>query len=99
MPYVQLCEALSSRTDLGSAEPEAILVFGAPHRCDLFGPLSEKHESMPLLWVVHLQKYVFCGSDFGSTIALDQLCPSQMAYWAKTYATILTRAAHSRHVN
>ena len=26
---------------------------------------------------------------------LDQLCPTQMAYWAKKYVTILTRAAHS----
>ena len=25
---------------------------------------------------------------------LDQLCPTQMTYWAKNYATILTRAAH-----
>jgi len=27
----------------------AILVFGTPRRCDLFGHWSEKHESMPLL--------------------------------------------------
>jgi len=25
---------------------------------------------------------------------LDQLCPSQMAYWAKNYVTIFTRATH-----
>jgi len=24
---------------------------------------------------------------------LDQLCPTKMAYWAKTYVTISTRAA------
>ena len=27
-------------------------------------------------------------------IPLNQLCPTQMAYWAKNYVTILTRAAH-----
>jgi len=26
---------------------------------------------MPLLWVVPAQNSIFCGSDFGSTIALD----------------------------
>jgi len=26
--------------------------------------------------------------------SLDQPCPTQMAYWAKNYVTILTRAAH-----
>jgi len=26
---------------------------------------------------------------------LDQVCPTQMAYWAKTYVAILNRAAHS----
>jgi len=26
---------------------------------------------MPLLCVVHLLKYIFCGADFGSTITLD----------------------------
>jgi len=25
---------------------------------------------------------------------LDQLCPTQMAYWAKIHVTISTRAAH-----
>jgi len=25
---------------------------------------------------------------------LEQPCPTQIAYWAKTYITILTRAAH-----
>jgi len=25
---------------------------------------------------------------------LDQLCPTQMAYWAKTHVAILTKAAH-----
>jgi len=47
------------------------LVFGAQRRCDLFGRLFEKHESMRLLCVVSHQKSIFCGSDFGSTIALD----------------------------
>jgi len=28
------------------------------------------------------------------TCALEQLCPTQMTYWAKKYVTILTRAAH-----
>jgi len=27
-------------------------------------------------------------------VCLDQLCPTQMAYWAKKYVTILTSAAH-----
>ena len=36
----------------------------------LFGRLSGKRESTPLLCIVHLQKSIFCGSDFGSTIAL-----------------------------
>jgi len=26
--------------------------------------------------------------------ALNQLCPTQMAYWAKNYVTIFTRAEH-----
>ena len=38
--------------DLGSVGPRAILVFGAPRRCDLLGCLSEKREGMPLLCVV-----------------------------------------------
>ena len=46
-------------------------MLGAPRRCDLFGRLSEKHEGMPLLWVLPPQKPIFYGSDFGSTIALD----------------------------
>jgi len=33
--------------------------------------LSEKRENVPLLCVVPPQKSIFCGSDFGSTIALD----------------------------
>jgi len=28
------------------------------------------------------------------SIFLDQLCPTQMAYWAKNHVTILDRAAH-----
>jgi len=27
-------------------------------------------------------------------ICLDQLCPTQLAYWAKNHITISTRAAH-----
>jgi len=45
--------------------------LGAPRKCDLFGRLSEKRESMPVLCVVHPQKYIFCCADFGSTIAAD----------------------------
>jgi len=33
--------------------------------------LSEKRERMPLLCVVPAQKSIFCGTGFGSTIALD----------------------------
>jgi len=44
--------------------------LGAPSRCDLFGRLSEKRESMPLLCVVPL-KNLFCCADFGATFALD----------------------------
>jgi len=29
-------------------------------------------------------------------VVFDQLCPTQMAYWAKYCVTILTRAAHWR---
>jgi len=58
-------------TDLGSAGPKAILILGAPSRCDLFGRLSEKSESMPLLCVVPPQNYIFCCADFGSTFALN----------------------------
>jgi len=43
-------------TDLRSAGPQAILVFGVPLKCDLFGRLSEKREIMPLLCVVPSQK-------------------------------------------
>jgi len=58
-------------TDLGSAGPQAILVLGAPRKCDLFGRLSEKRESMPLLYVGPPEKSVFYCANFGSTIALD----------------------------
>jgi len=27
-------------------------------------------------------------------MCLAQLCPTQMAYWAKNYVTVLARAAH-----
>jgi len=47
------------------------LSFWGPTQCDLFDRLSGKRESMPLLCVVRPQKSMFCGSDFGSTIALD----------------------------
>ena len=43
---------------------------GVPRKCDLFGRLSEKRESMPLLCVVSPQKSIVCCADFGSTIAL-----------------------------
>jgi len=58
-------------TNLGSAGYEATLVLEAPNRCDQFGRLSEKRESMPLLCVVPPQKSIFCCADFGSTFALD----------------------------
>jgi len=48
-----------------------MLVFGAPRKCDLFGRLSEKRESMPLLYVVPPEISIFCCANFGSTIALD----------------------------
>jgi len=57
--------------DLGSAGPYAILAFGAPRRCDLFGRLSENTWKYPLLWVAPPQQSIFCGSDFGSGIALN----------------------------
>jgi len=60
-----------SGTDLGSAGPLAIVVFGVPRKCDLFGRVSKKRESMPLLCVVPRQKSIFCCAEFGSTIALD----------------------------
>jgi len=63
-------ERLEAGTDLGSAGPYAILVLGAPSICDLFGRLSEKRESMPLLCVVPPQKSIFCCTDFGSTFSL-----------------------------
>jgi len=47
------------------------LSFGAPSRCDLFGRLSEKRESMPFLCVVPPQKSIFCCAVFGSTFASD----------------------------
>jgi len=58
-------------TDLGSAGLKAILVLGAPSRCDLFGCLSEKRERMPLLCVAPPQKSIFCWADFGSTFVLN----------------------------
>ena len=33
---------------------------------------------MPLLCVVPPQKSIFCGADFGSTIALDQCFPTSL---------------------
>jgi len=47
------------------------LSFGAPSRCDLFGRLSEKRESMTLLCIAPPQKYIFCCGNFGSTFALN----------------------------
>ena len=46
-------------------------MFGAPRKCDLFGRLAVKRESMPLLCAVPSQKSIFGCADFGSTIALD----------------------------
>ena len=37
----------------------AILIFVAPRKCDLFGRLCEKRESMPLLCVVPTQNLYF----------------------------------------
>jgi len=48
----------------GFRERGAILVFGAPHKCDLLGRLSEKRESMPFLCVVPPQKSIFCCASF-----------------------------------
>jgi len=31
---------------------------------------------------------------FSCVVVLDQLCPTQMAYWAKNHVAILTRTAH-----
>ena len=59
---------LAPGMDLGSAGPWAILVLGTQRKCDLFGCLCEKRESMILLCVV--PPFV-CGADFGSTIALN----------------------------
>jgi len=64
-------EPLQAGTDLGSAGLQAILVLGAPSRCDLFGRLSEKRERMPLLCVAPPQKSIFCCADFGSKFALN----------------------------
>ena len=44
-------EPLQAGTDLGSAGLQAILVLGAPSRCDQFGCMSEMRKSMPLLCV------------------------------------------------
>ena len=49
------------------------LTLEAPRRCDLFGRLSEKRESMPVLCVVPPQKSIFCCADFGAVIGLDDL--------------------------
>jgi len=45
--------------------------LGASRRCGLFDRLSEKRESMPLSCEAPPQRYIFCGADIGSTIALD----------------------------
>jgi len=63
--------AIYAGTHLGRAGPRAILVLGAPSRCDQFARLSEKRESMPLLCVVPPQKSIFCCAYFGFTFALD----------------------------
>jgi len=65
------------------------LVLGAPRRCGVFGHLSEKRESMPLLCVVPPQKSVFCCADFGSTIALGfQQKPSYILLKNKWYSDL-----------
>ena len=47
-------------------------MLGAPSRCNLFGRLSEKRESVPLVCVLHPQNSIFCcAADFGSTFGLD----------------------------
>jgi len=46
-------------------------IFSAQRRCDLYGRLSEKLESLPLLCGVAPQHFFFCCTDFGCTIAFD----------------------------
>jgi len=75
LPGPRTCRARAV-TDLGSAGPKAILGFGAPRNCDLFGRLCKKRESIPLLRVVPPEKSILCGADFGSTITLDQGFPT-----------------------
>jgi len=58
-------------TDLGSAGPQASLVFGAPRRCDLFGYLSLKRESMPHLCVLPLEILFFVMSTLVVHCLLD----------------------------
>ena len=50
---------------------------------------SGKINALDLDWNLKLNN-----SQTAYSFSLDQLCPTQMAYWVKNYITILTRAAH-----
>ena len=64
-------DSVTSRDGFRERAALGRLSFGVLRRCDLFGRLSEKRISMPLLCVGPPQKSIFCCADFGSTIALD----------------------------
>jgi len=72
---------------------------------DLKCPLPSQTSNTYLLVVVdQYPRFPFsfpCRNMLSSNViqCLDQLCPTKMAYWAKNYVTILTRAHIEWHIN
>ena len=68
--------------------------------CHLSGTLARRHFRFPRREEEHrcaawrCENGLIISSSATSFKHLNQLCPTQMAYWAKTYVTLLTRAAH-----
>jgi len=64
-------------------------IFSSHPIIGLFEFLQKKlwNEIFNMIYLLRVPKNYFV---FG----LDQLCPTQMAYWAKNYVIVLTRAAH-----
>jgi len=63
-----------------------------PQFCSILWVITAKYCGY---WVVRPNRYLDLGNGFKilGTTYLDQPCPTKMAYWAKNYVTVLTRAA------
>ena len=81
------------RTPLNS-RPKACFAEYSQQSCSFY------YSHWILLWLI-LKSWLFnpaliydCLVIREHALPLNQLCPTQMAYWAKKYVTILTRTAH-----